>query len=65
MPPIMLIALIRMPPSAVSAGCTIAPPSHVCSHSSVPSAGATLTAPGALSSRICATPSIVTSCGEL
>ena len=34
----------------------IAPPSHECSHSSAPSAGATLTAPGRLRSRICATP---------
>jgi hypothetical protein len=61
----MLIPLIRMPPSAIIAGCTIDPPSHVCSHSGLPSDGDTLTAPGALSTRTCSTPSIVTSCGEL
>jgi hypothetical protein len=61
----MPIALIRTPPSGMTAGCTIAPPSHVYSHNRAPSAGATLTAPGALNSRICATPSIVASCGEL
>ncbi len=35
-------------------------PGHACSQSSVPSAGATLIAPAPFSSRICATPSIVT-----
>ena len=37
----------------------MASPGHACSQSSVPSAGATLVAPASLSSRICATPSIV------
>ena len=41
------MALIRTSPSAVSAGCTMAPPGHACSQSSVPSAGATLVAPAA------------------
>ena len=40
--------LIRTSPSAVSAGCTmLTPPSHACSQSSLPSAGATLVAPAA------------------
>ena len=47
------------------AGWTIAPPSHLCSHSSLPSAGLTLTAPGALRITTWVTPSMVTSCGEL
>src|ERR1035441_7706640 len=38
---------------------------HRCSQSSVPSAGATLVAPCPPISRTCATPSIVSRCGEL
>ena len=61
----MLIVLTRMSPSAVSAGWTIAPPGHACSHSTLPSAGATLVVPGPLMNTTCSTPSIVTRCGEL
>ena len=58
--------LIRTSPSEVRAGCTMrVSDGHGYSQSSVPSAGATLAAPRALISRICATPSIVNRCGEL
>ena len=48
MPPFMRMVLTRMSPSAVSAGCTIAPPAHACSQSTLPVAGATLVVPGPL-----------------
>ena len=53
-------------PSAVSAGCTMLTLGcALCSHSSVPSAGATLVERAPRSSRTCGTPPIVASCGEL
>src|SRR5579864_8583140 len=65
-PPIASPAVIRRSPSAVTAGCIMrVSDGHEYFQSSLPSDGATLVAPGALISRICGTPWMVTRWGEL
>ena len=64
-PPAPARALTITSPSAVIAGCTMAPPSQACCQSTLPVFGSTLVVPGPLMKSTCCTPPIVTRCGEL
>jgi hypothetical protein len=57
--------LISTLPSSITAGCTMPSPAQACIQSSLPSRGSTLDAPSPLMIKICSTPSMVASCGEL